>query len=79
MQASGIPLKNFHPAIEGSDTRYEIHRPALDSQYVILSKNPDSNSKRYAESWTNSQEKIRGYFAKAYENSHYLIFVRSVD
>ena len=79
MQASGIPLKNFQTAIEGSHTPYEIHRPALDSQYVILSKNPDSSSKRYAESWTDSQDKLRGYFVKAYENSHYLIFVRSVD
>jgi hypothetical protein len=77
MQASCIPLTNFQTAIEGSDIHYEIQRPALDSQYVILSKNPDSSSQRYAESWTKNQDALKGYFVKAYENSHYLIFVRS--
>jgi hypothetical protein len=76
MQASGIPLTNFQMAIEGSDIHYEIQRPALDSQYVILSKNPDFSSQRYAESWTKSQEELEGRFVKVYENSHYLIFVR---
>jgi hypothetical protein len=78
MQASGIPLANFETAIEGSDIQYEVvHRPALDIRYVILSKNPDPSSQRYAESWTKSQDELKGNFVKAYENSHYLIFVRS--
>jgi hypothetical protein len=29
-----------------------------------------------AERWTKSQEELEGRFVKAYENSHYLIFVR---
>jgi hypothetical protein len=78
MHASGIPLANFVTAIEGSNIQYEfVQRPASDTKYVILSKNPDPSSQRYAESWTESQNVLKGYFVKAYENSHYLIFQRS--
>jgi hypothetical protein len=77
MQASGIPLANFQTGTEGSNIDYEIKRTALDSQYVILSKKPDSSSQRYAESWNKSQDELKGYFDKAYENSHYLLFVHS--
>jgi hypothetical protein len=78
MHASGIPLANFETAIEGSNMQYEaVHRPALDTRYVILSKDPDPSSQMYAESWTKSQNELKGYFVKAYENSHYLIFERS--
>jgi hypothetical protein len=78
MHAGGIPLANFVTAIEGSNIQYEVvHRPASDTRYVILSKNPDPSSQRYAESWTKSQNVLKGYFVKVYENSHYLIFERS--
>jgi hypothetical protein len=78
MHASGIPLANFETAIEGSNLQYEVlRRPALDTRYIILSKNPDPSSQMYAESWTKSQNELKGYFVKVYENSHYLIFERS--
>ena len=78
MHACGISLANFETAIEGSSIQYEVvHRPALDTRYVILSKNPDPSSQRYADSWTNSQNELKGYFVKTYENSHYLIVERS--
>jgi hypothetical protein len=78
MHASGIPLANFMTAIEGSNIQHEVvHRPTSDTRYVILSKNPDPSSQRYAESWTKSQNVLKGYFVKVYENSHYLIFERS--
>jgi hypothetical protein len=78
MHASGIPFANFETAIEGSNMQYDVvHRPALDIRYVVLSKNPDASSQMYAESWTKSQNELKGFFAKIYENSHYLIFERS--
>lgn len=77
MQASGIPLTNFKTAIEGSNIHYELQQAVVDSQYVILSKDPDPSSQRHAESWSKNQDKLERLFVKAYENSHYLIFVRS--
>ena len=77
MQASGIPLVNFQAATEGSNTNYELHQAALESQYVILSKKPDSSAQRYAESWSKSQDELNKYFDKSYENSDYRLFVRN--
>jgi hypothetical protein len=77
MQASGFPLTNFKTAIEGSNIYYELQRAVVDSQYVILSKDPGPSSQRHAESWSKNQDKLERLFVKAYENSHYLIFVRS--
>lgn len=77
MQASGVPLTNFKTAIEGSNIHFELQRAVVDSQYVILSKDPDPSSQRHAESWSKNQAKLERLFVKAYENSHYLIFVRS--
>jgi hypothetical protein len=77
MQASGIPLTNFKTAIEGSNIHYELQRVVVDSQYVILSKDPDPSSQRHAESWTKNQDGLKRFFVKAYENSQYIIFVRN--
>jgi hypothetical protein len=77
MQASGIPLINFQAATEGSNTGYELQQATLESQYVILSKKPDSSAQRYAESWSKSQDEISKYFDKSYENSDYSLFVRN--
>jgi hypothetical protein len=77
MQASGIPLINFQAAIEESNTSYELQQAALESQYVILSKKPDSSAQRYAESWSKSQDELNKYFDKSYENSDYRLFVRN--
>ncbi|HZB73734.1 MAG TPA: hypothetical protein VE378_03225 [Nitrososphaeraceae archaeon] len=77
MQASGIPLVNFQVATEGFNTNYEVQQTALESQYVILSKKPDSSAQRYAESWGKSQDELNKYFDKSYENSDYRLFVRN--
>jgi hypothetical protein len=77
MQASGIPLVNFRAATEGFNTNYEVQQTALESQYVILSKKPDSSARRYAESWSKSQDELNKYFDKSYENSDYRLFVRN--
>jgi hypothetical protein len=77
MQASGIPLVNFRAATEGSNTNYELQQAALESQYVILSKKPDSSAQRYAESWSKSQDELNKHFDKSYENSDYRLFVRN--
>jgi hypothetical protein len=77
MQASGIPLINFQAATEGSNTGHELQQATLESQYVILSKKPDSSARRYAESWSKSQDELNKYFDKSYENSDYRLFVRN--
>ncbi|HJR48920.1 MAG TPA: hypothetical protein VJ799_12255, partial [Nitrososphaeraceae archaeon] len=77
MQASGIPLINFQAATEESNASYELQQAALESQYVILSKKPDSSAQRYAESWSKSQDELNKYFDKSYENSDYRLFVRN--
>jgi hypothetical protein len=77
MQASGIPLINFQAATEESNASYELQQAALESQYVILSKKPDSSAQRYAESWNRSQDELNKYFDKSYENSDYRLFVRN--
>jgi len=77
MQASGIPLVNFQAATEESNASYESQQAALESQYVILSKKPDSSAQRYAESWNRSQDELNKYFDKSYENSDYRLFVRN--
>jgi hypothetical protein len=74
--ASGIPLKNFKETIEGSSNHYDLQSSILESYYVVLSKKPDPSSEKYAESWLESQNGDKREFSKAYENSHYLLFVR---
>jgi hypothetical protein len=77
MQASGIPLTNFHSTIEEFNSHYQIPNFDVDSRYVILSKKPDPSSQNYAKSWAERQDELRKYFDKSYENTFYLLFVRN--
>jgi hypothetical protein len=79
MQASGIPLTNFHTAIEEFNlyNNNQIPHFEVDSRYVILSKKPDASSQNYAKSWAERQDELRKYFDKSYENTYYLLFVRN--
>jgi hypothetical protein len=77
MQASGIPLTNFHTTIEEFNSHYQIPNFDVDSRYVILSKKPDPSSQNYANSWAERQDELRKYFDKSYENTFYLLFVRN--
>ncbi|MDW0281395.1 MAG: hypothetical protein QN720_02755, partial [Nitrososphaeraceae archaeon] len=79
MQASGIPLTNFHTAIEEFNLHNNNQIPhfEVDSRYVILSKKPDASSQNYAKSWAERQGELRKYFDKSYENTYYLLFVRN--
>ena len=77
MQASGIPLTNFHTAIEELNLHNQIPQFEVDSRYVILSKKPDPSSQNYAKSWAERQDELRKYFDKSYENTFYLLFVRN--
>jgi hypothetical protein len=77
MQASGIPLTNFHSTIEEYNSHYQIPNFDVDSRYVILSKKPDPSSQNYAKSWAERQDELRKYFDKSYENTFYLLFVRN--
>jgi hypothetical protein len=77
MQASGIPLTNFHSTIEEFNSHYQIPNFDVDSRYVILSKKPEPSSQNYAKSWAERQDELRKYFDKSYENTFYLLFVRN--
>ena len=77
MQASGIPLTNFHTTIEEFNSHYQIPHFDVDSRYVILSKKPDLSSQNYAKSWAERQDELGKYFDKSYENTFYLLFVRN--
>ncbi|MGI8834614.1 MAG: hypothetical protein ACR2IS_18515 [Nitrososphaeraceae archaeon] len=77
MQASGIPLTNFHTAIEELNLHNQIPHFEVDSRYVILSKKPDPSSQNYAKSWAERQDELRKYFDKSYENTSYLLLVRN--
>ena len=77
MQASGIPLTNFHTTIEEFSSHYQIPHFDVDSRYVILSKKPDLSSQNYAKSWAERQDELGKYFDKSYENTFYLLFVRN--
>jgi hypothetical protein len=77
MQASGIPLTNFHSTVEEFNSHYQIPNFDVDSRYVILSKKPDPSSQNYAKSWAERQDELRKYFDKSYENTFYLLFVRN--
>jgi hypothetical protein len=77
MQASGIPLSNFYAAIEQPKSNHQLQQLERDSHYVVLSKNPDSSSQYYANSWAERQGELRKHFDKAYENSFYILFVRN--
>jgi hypothetical protein len=77
MQASGIPLTNFHTTVEEFNSHYQIPNFDVDSRYVILSKKPDPSSQNYAKSWAERQDELRKYFDKSYENTFYLLFVRN--
>jgi hypothetical protein len=77
MQASGIPLMNFYSAIEQFKTNHQLKQFELESNYVVLSKNPDASSREYTSIWAERQGELRKYFDKAYENSFYILFVRN--
>jgi hypothetical protein len=77
MQASGIPLVNFYAAIEQFKTNYQLQQFEIDSKYVVLSKNPDTDSRIYSNFWTDRQGELRKYYDKAYENPSYILFVRN--
>ena len=79
MQASGIPLTDFHTAIEEFNlyNNNQIPHFEVESRYVILSKKPDASSQNYAKSWAERQDELRKYFDKSYENTYYLLFVRN--
>jgi hypothetical protein len=77
MQASGIPLANFYAAIEQFKTNRQLQQFEVDSDYVVLSKNPDADSRIYSNFWTERQGELRKYYNKAYENPFYILFVRN--
>jgi hypothetical protein len=77
MHASSIPLTNFQAIHEGSDIGHQLKSSASNNNYLIISKKPDSSSKRYAESLTENQYELEKFFDKVYENSYYLLFARN--
>jgi hypothetical protein len=77
MQASGIPLVNFYAAVEQFKTIHQLQQFKVDSNYVVLSKNPDVDSQIYSNFWTDRQGELRKYYDKAYENPSYILFVRN--
>jgi hypothetical protein len=77
MQASGIPLVNFYAAIEQVKTNHQLQQFKADNNYVVLSKNPDADSRIYSNFWTDRQSEFRKYYDKAYENPSYILFVRN--
>ena len=77
MQASGIPLVNFYAAIEQFKTCHQLQQFEVDSNYVVLSKNPDADSRICSDFWTDRQGELRKYYNKAYENPSYILFVRN--
>jgi hypothetical protein len=77
MQASGIPLANFYTATEQFKTNHQLQQFKVDYNYVVLSKNPDADSRIYSNFWTDRQDELRKYYDKAYENPSYILFVRN--
>ena len=77
MHASGIHLANFQKATEGYDINYKPEPSSLTSDYIIASKKPGSDSITYAENLIKNQHELSRDFDKAYENSHYLLFIRN--
>jgi hypothetical protein len=77
MQASGIPLANFYTATEQFKTNHQLQQFKADNNYVVLSKNPDADSRNYSNFWTDRQSEFRKYYDKAYENPSYILFVRN--
>ena len=77
MHASAIPLSNFYAASEQFKTNPQLQQFEVDSNYVVLSKNPDADSRIYSNFWTDKQDELRKYYNKAYENPFYFLFVRN--
>ena len=77
MQASGIPLVNYYAATEQFKTNHQLQQYKVDSNYVVLSKNPDADSRIASNFWTDRQDELRKYYNKAYENPSYFLFVRN--
>jgi hypothetical protein len=75
MQASDIPLVNFYASIEQFKTNHQLQQFKVDSSYVVISKNPDADSRIDSDFWTDRQSEPRKYYDKAYENSSYILFV----
>ncbi len=75
MHASGIPLTKFYGAIE--EFYCQIQQFELDSDYVILSKDPDPSSQTLAKGWTERKGELRKDFEKIYENDFYVLFARN--
>jgi len=67
---------NFYAAIEQVKTNHQQQQFDVDSDYVVLSKNPDADSRIYSDFWTDRQGDLRKYYDKAYENPSYILFVR---
>ena len=77
MQASGIPLVNFYGGIEQFKTNHQLQQFEIDSNYVVLSKNPDADSQIFSNFWTDRQGELRKYYDNAYENPSYILFVHN--
>jgi hypothetical protein len=77
MQASGIPLVNFYAATEQFKTNHQLQQFDVDSNYVILSRKPDTDSGIYSDFWTERQSELKKYYDKVYENPSYILFVRN--
>jgi hypothetical protein len=66
---------NFYAAMEQVKTSHQLQQFDVDSNYVVLSKNPDADSRIYSDFLTDRHGELRKYYDKAYENPSYILFV----
>jgi hypothetical protein len=73
MQASSIPLSNYKTAIDGPSNNNPILLHWKDSQYIILSKHPDSSAQTFHNRLMEKGDEVEKCFFKLYENSYYVL------
>jgi hypothetical protein len=73
MQASSIPLSHYKTAIDGPSNDDPLLLHWKDSQYIILSKKPDSSAQIFNNRWAERGEEIGKCFSKLHENSYYVL------
>jgi hypothetical protein len=73
MQASSIPLSNYKTAIDGPSNNNPILLHWKDSQYIILSKHPDSSAQTFNNRLMEKGDEVEKCFSILYENSYYVL------
>lgn len=76
MISSGIHLKQFDDIIESQTWKRSFKEPWLYDKWIIIGKEPDSDSIVPAKYWEERMDALKTYYNVEFENQYYTILLR---